>query len=1189
MLRNMLKFEWRYFTRQPSFIVTCLVFIVLPFLAMSFDGLQIGAGGNVTKNSPTAISQILLILSIFSMFVVVNFIGNTATRNHTQKMSEIIGTKPIEPFGYNLGRFLGSYLVCLTVFLMVPIGIFIGSLMPWVDAERIGPNQLSHYVVPFVIFSTTTIFTLSAIFYAVARKTNSLMVMYVVAVVIYIAYSVSGTIFDQPDQRFYRALFDPFGLNTFREASRYWTAFEQNNNVVGLTREIIANRALWLGIAITSLVAMGGFFKPLRLKAPKASAKNTKQNAQQSLDEIAPVDQSIAYRVTSKSGRAQFFSSLKFEIKQTIFSAPFLVLLFVSVAQLLAIVLTEEGPYGQPLWPITQTMVESIQGGFGLLMLIIMGYFTAEIVWRERTAGIADITDSTPTHNIVIWAAKLLSVCLVVTILMFAGMIIAIGLQASKGYTNFEFEQYLVRLLYFGAYPLLLTAVLAFFIQAISPNKYIGMMGFAGFILLQIVMFSLGVEHSMFNYGESPPLIYSDMNGYGDYLTSHNWYMLYWSAFAVLLGLVSFGLWRRGPSSSLRSRMTLLKYQLGNKGMITAAMAALVFIGSGTNIYYNTRLLNTFIGVDDLRDTQADYEKTYSAHKDDNNPIITSVDIKADIFPQQRRIEAAADITVENRGNEPISRFLIVWPQFAKTSNVKIDGGLVVERDDELNSAWFEFSKPLAVGESRKGQLTTVIDHDGFKDQGEDFTVLENGTFINNGELLPYFGYARQYQLVDRHQRRKRDLGEPERAHKLEDRSRHTEHAFDRSMTFIDFKATVSTSNDQIAIAPGYLTREWEEGDRKYFRYEMDKPILNFFSINSGRMAVKKEDYKGVSIEVYYHPTHHWNIDDMIRSTKDSLDYFQTVFGPYQHQQYRIIEYPRYRGFAQSFPNTIPFTEGAFLSDQRSDEDINQVYFVNVHEMAHQWWGHQLGAANVEGSAVLSETLAQYSALIVMEKTYGETNARKFLTYELDRYLRGRTSEILDENPLLRSDNQQYIHYQKGAVVMMALRYRMGEARINTALKGLLNEFKFKDKPFPTTLDLVRYLKADANNTETLLIDDVFNEITLYEMRAEEVASEELSDGKFKITFKASAKKLVADGEGQETEQALEESVEIAMFTNNPNIYGLENKVIYKQQHKVVDGDNTFEIIVDEKPAYIGIDPFVRFIDRDTGNNILKL
>ena len=1185
MLSNMLKFEWQYFTRQPSFFVTCLVFLLLPFLAMTVNGVQIGAGGNVTKNSPFAIAQILLILSIFSMFVVVNFIGNTATRNHTQKMAEIIGTKPIQPFSYNLGRFLGSYLICVTVFSMVPIGVFLGSLMPWIDAERIGPNHVSYYVVPFIIFSTTTIFILSAIFYGIARKTNSLMAMYVVAIAIYIAYSVSGAIFDQPEQRFYRALFDPFGFNTFREASRYWTTFEQNTNVASLTNAIVANRGLWLFIGIAFLTSLGGLFKPLSLRAPKT---NNKKKSNDNV-KIEAVDLDISYRVMSRSTWAQFKSSLKFEIKQTIFSAPFLVLLILSIAQLLAIVLTAEGGYGQPLWPITQTMVDSIQGGFGILIFIILGYFTAEIVWRERTAGIGDITDSTPTHNSVMWASKLISVCMVIAIMMLAGILIGIALQASKGYFNFEVGQYLIRLMYFGAYPFMLTVVLAFFIQTISPNKYIGMMGFAGFVLLQIVLFSIGVEHSMFNFSASPVLIYSDMNGYGDYLTSHSWYMLYWTAFAVILGLLSYGLWRRGPSASLKSRVSLLKYQLGNKGGFTMALAALVFIGSGSYIVYNTRVLNTFLSVDDIRDLQANYEKTYSTHKFDNNPVITSVDIKADIFPSERRIDAIADIEAENRGTAPISRFLITWPANAKTSDVSFEGGSIVERDDDLNSAWFEFSTPLAVGEKRKGKLSTVIDHDGFKDQGEDFTVVENGTFINNGELLPYFGYNAGYQLVDRHERRKRDLDEPERAHKLEDQSHYHENSFDRSMTFIDFKATVSTSSDQIAIAPGYLTREWKENGRNYFRYEMDSPIINFFSINSGRMALRKEDYQGVSIEVYYHPSHHWNIDHMIQSTKDSLDYFQDVFGPYQHRQYRIIEFPRYRSFAQSFPNTIPFTEGAFLSDQRSDSDINQVYFVNVHEMAHQWWGHQLGAANVQGSAVLSETLAQYSALIVMEETFGETNGRRFLTYELDRYLRGRTSEILEEKPLLRAENQQYIHYQKGAVVMMALRHRMGEEKINQALKGLLNEFKYRDDPYPTTLDLVRYLKQNATDSEKSLVDDLFNNITLYEMRAEEVVSEELDNGKFKITFKANAKKFIADGEGKETEQALDESVEIAMFTNNPNTFGAENRVIYKQQHRVVDGDNTFEVIVDEKPSYIGIDPFVRFIDRDTGNNILKL
>jgi len=243
MLFNMLKFEWRYFTRQPSFIVTCLVFFLIPFLSMVVDQVQIGAGGNVTKNSPFAITQILIILSLFSMFMVVNFIGNTATRNHNEKMAEIIGTKPISPLPYNLGRFLGAYLVCVTVFAMVPFGTWFGSLMPWVDAERLGSNQLSFYLTPFVLMSTTTLFTLAAIFYAVAKRTSSLMLIYVVAITLFMLYSLSGAIFDQPEQRAMSALLDPFGFNTFTEHSRYWTVFEQNSTNVSnlkLNRRFLA-------------------------------------------------------------------------------------------------------------------------------------------------------------------------------------------------------------------------------------------------------------------------------------------------------------------------------------------------------------------------------------------------------------------------------------------------------------------------------------------------------------------------------------------------------------------------------------------------------------------------------------------------------------------------------------------------------------------------------------------------------------------------------------------------------------------------------------------------------------------------------------------------------------------------------------------------------------------------------------
>jgi aminopeptidase N len=159
---------------------------------------------------------------------------------------------------------------------------------------------------------------------------------------------------------------------------------------------------------------------------------------------------------------------------------------------------------------------------------------------------------------------------------------------------------------------------------------------------------------------------------------------------------------------------------------------------------------------------------------------------------------------------------------------------------------------------------------------------------------------------------------------------------------------------------------------------------------------VKKDRWNDVAIEVYYQPGHEYNLDRMIASVKASLDYYTTNFGPYQHKQFRILEFPRYEVFAQAFPNTIPYSEAiGFIARVREGdkEDIDYPYYVTAHEAAHQWWAHQVIGGDVQGSTMLSETLAQYSALMVMKRKYGEAKMQRFLSYDPDRYLLGRASE----------------------------------------------------------------------------------------------------------------------------------------------------------------------------------------------------
>ena len=271
---------------------------------------------------------------------------------------------------------------------------------------------------------------------------------------------------------------------------------------------------------------------------------------------------------------------------------------------------------------------------------------------------------------------------------------------------------------------------------------------------------------------------------------------------------------------------------------------------------------------------------------------------------------------------------------------------------------------------------------------------------------------------------------------------------------------------------------------------------MHFFSIQSAAYAVKRDSWNDVDLAVYYHPSHAYNVDRMIAAMKRSLDYFTANFSPFQFKQLRILEFPAYRTFAQSFATTIPYSEGiGFIASSDDPEKIDLVTYVTAHEVGHQWWGHQVMGGELQGMTVLVETLAQYSALMVMEHLYGPDQIRKFLRFELDRYLRSRGGELIEELPLERVENQPYIHYQKGSLVMYLLKDIVGEDAVNRALRGLIGEFAFKAAPYATSRDLLRYLRAEAGPEHQQLITDLFENITLYDVKVTGARKQRRADG----------------------------------------------------------------------------------------------
>ncbi|MCK5908600.1 MAG: aminopeptidase, partial [Caulobacter sp.] len=215
---------------------------------------------------------------------------------------------------------------------------------------------------------------------------------------------------------------------------------------------------------------------------------------------------------------------------------------------------------------------------------------------------------------------------------------------------------------------------------------------------------------------------------------------------------------------------------------------------------------------------------------------------------------------------------------------------------------------------------------------------------------------------------------------------------------------------------------------------------------------------------------------------------------------------------------------------------------------------------------------------------------RKFLKFELDSYLRARGGDVIDEQPLFKVENQPYIYYRKGSLVMYRLQDQIGEEAVNRALRKLIADHAFKGAPYPTTLDFMAALRAEAPADKQALITDLFEKITLYDLKTKSAAVKKRADGKFDVTVVVDAQKKYADGKGKETNAALNETMDIGLFTAKPGEKGFAAKnVVLYQRRPIRSGENRFTFTVDTAPSFAGIDPYNTVIDRNGDDNTVKV
>ena len=349
----------------------------------------------------------------------------------------------------------------------------------------------------------------------------------------------------------------------------------------------------------------------------------------------------------------------------------------------------------------------------------------------------------------------------------------------------------------------------------------------------------------------------------------------------------------------------------------------------------------------------------------------------------------------------------------------------------------------------------------------------------------------------------------------------------------------------------------------------------------------------------------------MLEAMKDSFETFTREYGPYQYTQLRIIEFP-YRSFAQSFAGTVPFSENiGFMRDPGDPDDnksVDLATYVTMHEIGHQWFGHQIMPARTVGFNVLSEGLTENTAMTAYEEELGWQKARRVLEQRsIQGYLISRAFDNDDEPPLAKAEGQQYLVYNKASWVFWGLKQNMGEEKMQTAIKQFVTDYGSKGPPYPTTLELTDYLRDAAGPEYDQLITDYWDRITFWNLGfADEVEPEVKpnANGGYDVTVQIQVDKLVASEEdGKETSvgeiegEGLNEWIEVGLYSSDPkDTFGdewdaLKRVRVTDDNSVLVEGDDetariyTVTMTVDKAPSFVVVDPRRLLIERNVNNN----
>ncbi|HEV2129818.1 MAG TPA: hypothetical protein VGR27_01865, partial [Longimicrobiaceae bacterium] len=683
----------------------------VPFLMMHAIG-----GSEGYMNRPQMVAVGSLLSSMLGMLVTAALFGDAATRDVQARMHPLVYTTPLRKAEYLGGRFLGALAVNAVLLLGVPLGLLLGSRMPYLDQQMFGPLIPAAYVQPYLLFLLPNALLAGALLFTVAALSRQVLPAYLGAIGLFLGYLFSMEFQDYIADPTLAALADPFGMSVINELTSYWTPVELNSRLIGYPELLVWNRLVWVGVGAVVLTALllrfrfahQGGGRRARVERERSGAPVRAAPAA-----VPPVAGTFGARTRAR----QALSVARRSLGEIARNLAFPLILLVTLLLVLAVGWNVGSEvFGTSTWPVTHLIAGTLLGqAASVVVAVLIALIAGELVWRERDVRVSEIEDAAPVPTWVFLAGRFLALATVLLAVQAALMASGVLLQTLQGYHRYELGLYLQILFGIKLVDYLLLATLAMAVHVVVNQKYLGHLVVVLFFLFTLLSGKIGIEHNLLRYNSDPGWTYSDMNGFGPFLGPWTWFKLYWAGWALLLAVGARLFWVRGREGGARRRFRVARARFSGAAARAAAAAAVLIVTLGGFIFYNTNILNEYRTPLEAAAPWAEYERRYKRYENTPQPRIAAAELRVEIYPEEHAAELRGTYRLVNRTDRAIdSVHVLILPE-VRARSISFDRAARRVLDDrELQYRIYALERPLAPGDSLRLRFDVAFQPRGF-------------------------------------------------------------------------------------------------------------------------------------------------------------------------------------------------------------------------------------------------------------------------------------------------------------------------------------------------------------------------------------------------------------------------------------------------------------------------------------------